>query len=90
MSLGVLQDFCEGSPHGVIQLVVDLRFQPKIALTVLYPFKVGHSNAARVRQDVRDNEHPLVGQNVVRVGRRGTVCTLAQDTGLDSVGHSCW
>ena len=69
----------------MVQLVVDLRFQPKIALTVLYPFKVGHSNAARVRQDVRDHEHPLVGQNVVRIGRRGTVRSLAQDTGLDPV-----
>src|ERR1700730_1619385 len=42
-SLGVLQNFREGTPHVVFKLAVDLGFQPKIALAILYPFKADAS-----------------------------------------------
>src|SRR5207302_4991203 len=84
----VLQDFREGMPHDVFELAVDFGFQPKVALAILYPFKVGHGNAARVRQDVRDSEHPLLGQNVVRLSCRRAVRRLTEDLGFQPVGIS--
>src|SRR5580765_7456083 len=77
--LGHGHDLVERLDHDPLESLVDGVLIPEVAAAVLHPFEVADRDAARVRQDIRDEEDPLLLENLVGVRRRGAVGTLADD-----------
>ena len=69
----------EGAGHVRLELPVHLLLVPHEPLDVLHPLEVAHRHAARVGQDVRQDQHPLLRQNLVGLG----VCRVVRS--LDDV-----
>src|ERR1700675_2756413 len=55
----------ERARDDVVQLRVDLGFLPEVLLQPLDPFEVGDDHAAGVRQDVGEDEHALLLEDLV-------------------------
>ena len=55
-----------------------------VAVEVLDPLEVGHGHAARVAEDVGDDEDAVLAQQDVRLGRRRTVRDLGEDARPDA------
>jgi hypothetical protein len=68
------------------QAVVDLLLGPRERLQRLHPLEVGDGHAAGVGQDVRQDEHPAVEQNLVRFRCRRAVGGFGNDAGLNLGG----
>src|SRR5688572_28167841 len=75
--LGELEDIAETAHHDVAQPVVDDLLAPEIATAILHPLEVRDRHAARIGQDVRDDEDPFLFQNGVCAGGRRAIRTLA-------------
>ena len=76
----------EGLDHDLLELRVDDRLAPVVAVEVLDPLEVADRHAAGVAQDVRDQEHAVLGQDLVGVGRGRAVGGLGDERGLDVAG----
>ena len=50
--------------------LVDDVLRPEVSAAILYPLEVRDGHAARVREDVRDDEHALLVENRVGAGSR--------------------
>src|SRR5438105_4936487 len=59
VGLRVAYHFVEAVLHNIFQPFIDSTLAPEKAFAVLHPFEVAHCDAARVRQDVRDDEDSL-------------------------------
>src|ERR1700683_1928744 len=63
--LGVANYIAEGRNHDLFKLLVHHGLFPEIALAILHPLEVRSGDAASVSQNVRDNEHAFIGQDIV-------------------------
>src|SRR5450759_707917 len=67
--------------HDVVEALVDLALLPEELLQVLDPLEIGDRHAARVGQDVGDQEHAFVGEDVIGFGGGRTIGSLSHDPG---------
>jgi hypothetical protein len=65
--------------HDFLQPLVNQFFVPEEALPVLHPLEVRYRHAARIRQNIRNYEDPLVGQNGIGDGSGGPVGAFAKN-----------
>src|SRR5215213_1647338 len=79
---GESEHVTEAARHDLLQTAVDRVLRPEVAAAVLHPLEVGHGHAASVREDVGDDEDPLLVEDRVGARRRGAVRTLADDARL--------
>ena len=86
MGDGVLQDVVEAVDHDAIEALVDFFLGPEVAHAVLDPLEVAGGDAARVSEDVGDDEDVLAGENVVGDGGGGAVGALAKNAALEFGG----
>src|SRR5258708_9456961 len=92
-----MEDLVEGPRDDVVQLRVDLLLLPEESLEVLHPLEIRHDHAARVRDDVRDQEDVPVVQDRVVLRRDGRVSSLCDEPGtypsgillIDLILHGC-
>src|SRR6185312_1244551 len=76
----------EGPGHDVAQLRVHLGLLPEVFLEALDPLEVRDDHAARVGEDVRQDQDALLLENLVPRRRDRAVRALADDLRLDLVG----
>ena len=72
--------------HDLLELGVDDGLAPVVAVEVLDPLEVADGDATGVAQDVGDQEHPVLEQDLVGLGRRRAVGGLGDEPGLDVAG----
>ena len=76
----------ERAGDDVAELRVHLGLLPEVLLEALHPLEVRDDDAARVGEDVRQDEHALVLEDLVRGRRDRAVRALADDLRLHLVG----
>ena len=83
-----LQGVLDGLQEVVVGLPLVLEGQPPIGdmVEVLEPFKVGDSDTTSIEVHVRDHEATVVPQDLVSLGRDGTIGSFPNDLCLDFVG----
>src|SRR5208337_2942661 len=86
VSFRIADNIVEALGQNAVQLFVDDRFLPEIALTVLNPLEVRSRHAAGVGQDVRDDEDALVGEHLVGDRGSGSIGAFTDDTRLNALG----
>ena len=74
--------------HDPLQPIVDVVLIPEKLLQILDPLEIRNSDATGVGQDIRDDEHPLVVEDLVGLGSGRAIGSLADDLGLDPAGVS--
>src|SRR5215472_8063481 len=77
------QHLAEGPLHDRLQLLVDLVLGPEERLQVLHPLEVADRDPACVGQDVRHQEHAVLAQDRVGLGRGRPVGALDDQAGPD-------
>src|SRR5208283_3886395 len=85
MSFGVADDVFERRLHDGVQLLVHHRLFPEVALAVLHPLKIRSGHAARVGQNVGDDEDAFIGEDVVGGGGCRAVRAFGQNAALDAI-----
>src|SRR5437667_277416 len=63
VSFRITDNVFESGLHDVLELLVDHRLLPEVALSVLHPLEVGSGHAAGIAQNVGNNEYSLVRQD---------------------------
>src|SRR6266700_786625 len=86
VSFGVADNIFEGRLHDGIELFVDHRLLPEVALTVLHPFEIRSGDATGVGQNVGDHEDTLIGEDIVCRGGRWPVRTFRENAALHAIG----
>src|SRR6266581_6397470 len=69
----------ERARDDVVQLRVHLGLLPEVLLEPLDPFEVGNDDPSGVREDVRENEHALLLEDLVGGRRHRAVGALDND-----------
>jgi hypothetical protein len=70
----------------VVEAPVDVLELPTDVLAVLHPLEVAHGHPAGVHEDVREDDHATVVEDLVGTGRDRMVRSLDHDPGPDAVG----
>ena len=77
----------EGAFHDAEKFVHHFGFGPEEALEVLHPFEVGNNDAARVAEDVgNDEDFGALIEDEIGVGRGGTVGAFGKNAALNFWG----
>src|ERR1700728_3667236 len=86
VSLGVTNDIFERRLHDGVELLVDHRLFPEVALAVLHPFEIRSGHPPGVGQNVGDDEDALVAQDIIGGGSGRSVGAFRKDAALHPVG----
>src|SRR5205807_6171331 len=86
VSFRITDNVFESGPHDVLELLVNHRLLPEVALSVLHPLEVGSGHAAGIAQNVGNYEYSLVCQNVIGGCGGGAVGTLSKNFAFHLIG----
>src|SRR2546425_8840350 len=86
VSFRITDNVFESGLHDVLELLVDHRLLPEVALSVLHPLEVGSGHAASIAQNVGNYEYSLVCQDVVGGCGGGAVGALSKNFAFHPVG----
>ena len=86
MSFRITDNVFESGLHDVLELLVDHRLLPEVALSVLHPLEVGSGHAAGIAQNVGNYEYSLVRQDVVGGCGGGAVGALSKNFAFHPIG----
>src|ERR1700694_850403 len=78
-AVGSLADLLVRARHDVSEALVDLALLPEEGLQVLHHLEVGNGYTAGIGDDVRDQEHAFLGEDVVGFRGSGSIGSLGDD-----------
>ena len=81
-----MQNVLKGLAHGLAESFVYLFLGPEQLGQPLDPFEIRNGDAAGIGQDVRNQKHSLVGENLVSARSCRTIGSLCNNPGPDAIG----
>jgi len=84
--LRVSNDVVEALGHDVVQALIDFGLGPEVAHAILHPLEVAGGDAARVGEDVGDDEDALVGEDLVGHSGCWAVGAFAENFAAEAIG----
>ena len=79
-------NFGERFQHQLFELLVDLSFVPPELLDVLHPFEVRNGHAARVAEDIGNDEDVAAAKDLVRLRRGRPIRAFGENLTLNLGG----